>query len=137
MNDSSQDLNMVEANYKPLNPVSFLEKAADIYPNKTSIIYNDLKYTWKETYERCKKFASSLKKTGLKKGEVVGIVATNTPELYEAHFAVPMAGLVLNALNYRLDAKNIAYIIDHSEIRILFVDTEFSTVVKEAISSLK
>ena len=137
MNDSSQDLNMVEANYKPLNPVSFLEKAADIYPNKTSIIYNDLKYTWQETYERCKKFASSLKKTGLKKGEVVGIVATNTPELYEAHFAVPMAGLVLNALNYRLDAKNIAYIIDHSEIRILFVDTEFSIVVKEAISLSK
>ena len=137
MTDSFKDLKKMEANYKALNPVSFLSKAADTYPNRTSIIYNELKYTWKQTFQRCIKFASSLKKSGLKNGDVVGIIATNTPELYETHFAVPMAGMILNALNYRLDAKNIAYIIDHSEIRILFVDTEFSSVIKDALSLSK
>ena len=104
------------ANYQPLNPISFLVKAARVFPDLKSVIYNDIEYRWAETFERCSLFASALQKIGLKKGDVVGFMAANTPELYEAHFSVPMAGMVLNAINYRLDSKTIAYIIDHSEI---------------------
>ncbi len=137
MGNNFEFLTKNEANYKPLNPISFLYKAEEIFPERLSLIYDEIQYTWKETAIRCRKFASALRKEGLKSGDVVGIVAANTPELYESHFAVPMSGMVLNALNFRLDAKNIAYIIDHSEIKILFVDTEFSSVVKNALSMSK
>ena len=114
MNDS---FDKTEANYQNLNPISFLYKAARVFPEVKSIIYNDIEFKWEETLDRCKYFASALQKIGLKKGNVVGFMAANTPELYEAHFSVPMAGMVLNALNYRLDAKTIAYIIEHAEIK--------------------
>ena len=102
------DLKKTSANYQHLNPISFLVKAAKIFPDFKSIIYKDIEYTWDETFERCKLFASALQKIGLKKGDVVGFMAANTPELYEAHFSVPMAGMVLNAINYRLDSRTIA-----------------------------
>ena len=125
------------ANYQNLNPVSFLKRAASVYPEKKSIIYNDISYTWAETFDRCKRFANALKNMGLSKGDVVGFMAANTPELYEAHFAVPMAGMVLNALNCRLDARTITYIIDHSELKLLVTDKEFSNVVSEAVDKCK
>ncbi len=130
-------LNRTAANYQDLNPISFLVKAARIFPKNKSIIYNDTHFTWEETFERCKLLASALQNIGLKKGDVVGFMAANTPELYEAHFAVPMAGMVLNALNYRLDPKTIAYIIDHAEIKLLVVDKEFSAVIAEAVQKSK
>jgi len=112
----NNQLQKSDANYKALNPISFLVKAAAVYPNKKSIIYDEIQFTWLETFERCKQLASAFHNIGLVQGDVVGFMAANTPELYEAHFSVPMAGMVLNALNYRLDAKTLAYIIDHSEI---------------------
>ena len=124
------------ANYSPLTPIVFLEKAAKVFPDRYSIIHEEKYFTWEQTFKRCMQLASSLSQK-LTKGSVVGFIALNTPELYEAHFGVPMAGMVLNAINFRLDAKTIAYIIDHSEIKILFVDTEFMELGREAVNSSK
>ena len=126
-----------DANYSPLNPVVFLKKAAHTFPKRKSIIYQSRHYLWEETYTRCKKFASSLYSYGCKKGDTIGFLAMNTPELYEAHYSVPMAGMVLNAMNYRLDYKTLAYIIDHSEIKLLFTDLEFLEVAEDAIKLCK
>ena len=131
---SDIDFHKVDANYVPLNPVSFLRRTAKVFPNKTSIVYNDKVFTWSETFERCMRLSYSLKFEGLQKGDVVGFLAANTPELYEAHFGVPMAGLILNAINYRLDHKTISYILTHSETKILFADTEFIQTAKSAIN---
>ena len=129
---SHNKIGKVEANYTPLSPISFLSKAAKIFPEKTSIIYESQKFSWLETYSRCKKLASALSNQ-FNNGDVIGFLAANTPELYEAHFGVPMAGMVLNALNIRLDPKTIGYIIDHSEIKIIFADDEFLEFVIKAI----
>jgi len=133
----NNQLQKSDANYKALNPISFLVKAAAVYPNKKSIIYDEIQFTWLETFERCKQLASAFHNIGLVQGDVVGFMAANTPELYEAHFSVPMAGMVLNALNYRLDAKTLAYIIDHSEIKLLVTDKEFSSVIVKALKQCK
>ena len=124
------------ANYSPLTPIVFIEKAAKVFPDRLSIIHEEKHFTWEQTFTRCKHLANSLSQK-LAKGDVVGFIASNTPELYEAHFGVPMAGMILNAINYRLDAKTIAYIIDHSDIKLLFVDTEFLGLGKEAVSLSK
>ena len=129
---SHNKIEKVEANYTPLTPISFLSKAAKIFPEKTSIIYESQKFSWLETYSRCKKLASALSNQ-FNNGDVIGFLAANTPELYEAHFGVPMAGMVLNALNIRLDPETIGYIIDHSEIKIIFADDEFLEFVIKAI----
>ncbi len=133
MLEDNKSFDKVSANYVSLNPISFLRRTAKVFPNRSSIVYEDIKFSWSETFERCKKLASALKSEGLERGDVVGFIAVNTPELYEAHFGIPMAGLVLNAINYRLDAKTIAYILSHSETKILFVDTEFLATANEAI----
>ena len=130
------ELKKNHANYSPLTPIVFIEKAAKIFPDRYSIIHENKYFTWEQTFMRCKQLASSLSQK-LAKGNVVGFIASNTPELYEAHFAVPMAGMILNAINYRLDSKTIAYIIDHSNIKMLFVDTEFLQLGKEAVSLSK
>ncbi len=122
------------ANYAALSPVVFMRKAAEIYPDVPAIRYGEMERNWAETYARCRALASALLATGAQKGDVVTVMAHNTPELYEAHFAVPMAGLVLNALNTRLDAGTIAYILDHAEARVLITDREFSPVVKAALA---
>ena len=130
------ELKKNNANYAPLTPIVFLEKAAKVFPNRYSIIHENKYFTWEQTFLRCTKLASSLSQK-LTKGNVVGFIASNTPELYEAHFGVPMAGMILNAINYRLDAKTIAYIIDHSNIKLLFIDTEFFQLGKEAVNLSK
>ena len=137
MLEDNKSFDKVSANYVSLNPISFLRRTAKVFPNRLSIVYEDIKFSWSETFERCKKLASALKSEGLERGDVVGFIAVNTPELYEAHFGIPMAGLVLNAINYRLDAKTIAYILSHSETKILFVDTEFLSTAKKAIEISK
>ena len=134
MKDFDTTLKKNKANYVPLNPVSFLRKTAATFPSKNSIIYNNRTYTWLETYIRCKRLASALVMRGLEPGDTVGFVAMNTPELYEAHFGVPMAGLILNAMNYRLDPKTLAFIIDHSETKLLVADLEFLPVVEKALA---
>ena len=130
---SETDFHKMDANYVPLNPVSFLRRTAKVFPNKISVVYEDKSYTWSETFERCKRLSFSLKSEGFEKGDVVGFLAANTPELYEAHFGVPMAGLILNSINYRLDHRTISYILEHSETKILFADTEFIQTAKLAI----
>ena len=130
------ELKKNHANYAPLTPIVFMEKAAKVFPDRLSIIHEDKYFTWQQTFKRCKQLASGLSQK-LAVGDVVGFIASNTPELYEAHFGVPMAGMVLNAINYRLDAQTIAYIIDHSDIKMLFVDTEFLSLAEKAVDLSK
>ncbi len=122
-----------QANYTPLSPLSFLRRSAQVYPNRTAIIYGETRRTWAETYARCRRLASAIRGVGLRDGDVVAMMAVNTPEIYEAHFGVPMAGCVLNAINTRLDARVIAYILDHGAAKLLITDREFSGLVKEAV----
>lgn len=121
------------ANYVPLTPVSFLARSAAVYPNHTSVVYEDRRFTWGETYGRCRRFASYLSSKGISVGDTVAAMLPNVPAMYELHFAVPMAGAVLNALNIRLDAPSIAFQLDHGGAKIILVDPEFSTVIDEAL----
>ena len=124
-------------NFVPLSPVSFLSRTADTYPDHAAVIYGDRSYTWKQTAARCRQLASALQKLGVGVGDTVSIMAANTPELVEAHYGVPMCGGVLNAINTRLDADTVAYILAHSDAKILITDTHFSSVIKHALSQLK
>jgi fatty-acyl-CoA synthase len=126
-------LQLCDANYVALSPLSFLPKAAATHPDRMAIIYGDLHRSWREIYVRCRRFASALKKRGIAPGDTVAIIAPNIPAMYEAHFAVPMAGAVLNTLNTRLDAEAIAFQLNHGEARILLVDCEFSEVILRAL----
>jgi Acyl-CoA synthetases (AMP-forming)/AMP-acid ligases II len=124
------------ANFVPLTPLSFLQRAKDIYPNYEALVYEDRKYTWSEVYKRCIRFASALEKIGISKGDTVSFLAFNTPEIFEAHYSVPMTGGVLNTINIRLDAKTIAYILEHSEAKVLVVDRQLHAEVKKALNIL-
>ena len=137
MSHFNKNLDKNSANFIPLTPLSFLKRAKDIYPNYEALIYEDRKYTWKEIYKRCVKFSSSLEKIGVKKGDTVSFLAFNTPEIFEAHYSVPMTGAVLNTINIRLDAKTIAYILDHSDAKVLVVDRQLHVEVKKALNILK
>ncbi len=122
------------ANYVPLTPLSFLHRSADIYPQRTAIIYNQRRYTWAETRERCVRIASSLSQRGIGRNDTVSVFAFNTPEMVESHFSIPLAGAVLNAINTRLDAATVAYIIDHGESKMVIVDRQLWPVMEEALS---
>ena len=135
MSHYETNLDKNKANYVPLTPLSFLERAKDIYPNYEAIVYEDRKYTWNEVYKRCLKFASALEKIGIKKGDTVSFLAFNTPEIFEAHYSVPMTGAILNTINIRLDAKTIAYILEHSDAKVLVVDRQLHTEVKKALKT--
>ena len=137
MNKYEQNLDKNSANFVPLTPLSFLERAKDIYPNYEALIYEDRKYTWAEIYKRCIKFASALTKMGIGEGDTVSVMAFNTPEIFETHYSVPMTGAILNTINTRLDAKTVAYILDHSEAKVLIVDRQLHAVVEKALSSVK
>ena len=132
-----KNLDKNEANFVPLTPLTFLKRAKDIYPNYEAIIYEDRKYTWIDVYKRCVKFASALSKLGIKKRDTVSFLAFNTPEIFEAHYSVPMTGGVLNTINIRLDAKTIAYILDHSEAKALVVDRQLHIEVEKALGIIK
>ncbi|MBL8689843.1 MAG: AMP-binding protein, partial [Rhodospirillaceae bacterium] len=136
-NPYDTDLDKNPANFVPLSPLGFLERAAAVYPTRTSVVHGKTRHTWTETYARCRRLASALKKRGITKGDTVAIMAPNVPAMVEAHFGIPMAGAVLNALNYRLDAATIAFILEHGEAKVLITDTEFSPVIKEALKQLK
>ncbi len=128
------DLDPNPANFAPLTPLSFLERAASVYPDKLSLIHGDIQYTWSQTYRRCNRLASALKRKGIGPGDTVSFMGANTPETFEAHFAVPMAGAVLNALNVRLDAKAIAFILEHAEAKLLVTDREYSVTITQALA---
>ena len=128
-----QNLDQNSANYAHLTPLSFIERSASVYPNKISIIHGKTHYTWSQTYNRCCQLASALQKLGVGKGDTVSFMGANSPETFEAHFGVPMIGAVLNALNVRLDAKAIAFIIEHAETKVLFTDKEYSQTIRDAL----
>ena len=125
------------ANFTPLTPLSFIERTARVFPDQTAVIHGDIQRSWAETYQRCVKLAAALHNKGIGKGDTVAMMLPNVPAALEAHFGVPMCGAVLNALNIRLDAKMIAFILDHGEAEILLTDKEFSNTIKEALTLCK
>ena len=131
------DLDRCDANYVSLSPLSFLGRVARVYPDHPSVIHGGTRWTWRETAERCNRLASALAKRNIGPGDTVSVMAPNIPALYESHFGVPMTGAVLNALNIRLDAKTLAFILEHGEAKVLITDTEFSPVIREALSICK
>ena len=131
-----QDLDRNQANFAPLTPLSFLERCASVYPDRISLIHGDGSHTWLQTYKRCCLLASALMKIGIGTGDTVSFMGANTPETFEAHFGVPMTGAVLNCLNVRLDAKAIAFILQHAETKVLFTDKEYSATIAAALKLL-
>ena len=130
-------LDRCAANYVPLTPLGFLARSAKVYPDRLAVIHGQRRYTWAETDARCRRLASALARHGVGCGQTVAIMAANTPELYEAHFGVPMTGAVLCTLNTRLDPATIAYCLDHSEARVLITDREFAPLVEQALAMVK
>lgn len=126
-------LDQTSANHEPLSPISFLRRAAEVYPKRRAVVHGEVSYTYAELYERCRRLASALTNHGIKKGDTVAVLAPNIPAHLEAHFGVPMTGAVLNAINTRLDASAIAFILDHGEAKILMVDPELSGVARAAL----
>ena len=131
--EAYDQLPQTPANYAPLSPISFLQRAAAVHPERIALIHGSIRRTWSETYTRCRQLASALQRRGIQRGDTVAVMAPNVPELYEAHFGVLMTGGVLNALNVRLDADTLAYIFDHGECDILITDKEFAPVIREAL----
>ena len=125
------------ANYTALSPLSFLKRAAAVFPDGDAVVHGDTVYSWSETEGRCRRLASALAKHGIGKGDTVSVMAPNIPALYEAHFGVLMLGAVLNALNTRLDAAAIAFMLGHGEAKVLITDREFSATISEALAILK
>src|SRR5271165_2169387 len=124
------------ANYVPLTPIGFLLRSAAVYPNRLAVAHSERRYTWREALERCRRLAAALALRGVGRGDTVALMAPNIPEAFEAHFGVPMAGAVLNALNIRLDPDTIAFILRHGEAKVLVTDTEFAPVVGKALAQL-
>ena len=124
------------ANYVPLSPLSFIRRAAEVHGDHPAVIHGDRRYTWSQTYERCVRLASALNARGIGRNDVVSFICPNTPEMIEGHFGVNMAGAVLNAINTRLDADTIAYILEHAESKLVICDTQFSPVLTEALTIL-
>jgi fatty-acyl-CoA synthase len=125
------------ANFAALSPLGFLSRTTAIYPDKTAIIYDAARFTYRQFYQRCRQFAAALHRRGIARGDTVSVIAPNVPALLEAHYGVPMAGAVLNALNYRLDARSIAFILDHSQAKLLVADREFAPIVTKALAGLR
>ena len=129
-----QDMPRTAANHAPLSPLDFIERTAQVYPERLAIVHGDLRQTWAQTYARCRQLASALQQRGIGKNDTVAVILPNTPPMVEAHFGVPMAGAVLNALNTRLDPEAIAFMLDHGEAKALIVDPEFAGLIAKAMA---
>jgi fatty-acyl-CoA synthase len=129
-----QDLPRNEANHVPLSPLSFIERAAEVYPERLAVVHGELRRNWSELYQRCRQLACALNNHGIGRGDTVAVMLPNTPPMVEAHFGVGMAGAVLNTLNMRLDAESIAYMLDYGEARVVIVDPEFTGVMHKALA---
>ena len=127
------DLDQTPANHEPLSPISFIRRAAEVYPDRMAVIHGPMRLTYGQVYERCCRLASALVNREIEPGDTVAILAPNIPAHFEAHYGVPMTGGVLNAINTRLDAATIAFILDHGEAKILLVDPELADVAKAAV----
>ncbi|HET8871348.1 MAG TPA: acyl-CoA synthetase [Aquabacterium sp.] len=123
-----------EANFAPLSPLSFIERAAEVYPHRLAIVHGTLRQTWAQTYQRCRQLASALQSHGIGKNDTVAVLLPNTPPMVEVHFGVPMAGAVLNALNTRLDPEAIAFMLDHGEAKAVIVDPELTPLMAQALA---
>ena len=132
-----QGLERNAANFTPITPLLFIERSAQIYPNRLAVIHGKLRQTWQQTYERCRRLASALSKHGIGLGDTVAVMLPNTPPMVEAHFGIPMVGAVLNALNTRLDPESIAFMLNHGEAKVVIVDPEFSGTMKKALEIAK
>ena len=129
-----RDLDACGANHEQLTPLSFIERTAAIYPDRIALVHGPLRQSWADTYARTRRLGSALAARGIGRGDTVAVIAANIPQMYETHFGVPMAGAVLNAINTRLDAEAIAFILDHGEAKVVMVDPEFAPVVQEALA---
>ncbi len=137
MNNYNTNLEKNNANYVALSPLTFIERIKDVYPNYEALIYGNRKYSWLEVYKRVLKFASSLSKIGVGLGDTVSIMAANTPEIFEAHYSIPMTGAVINTINTRLDSKTVSYILEHSDAKVFIVDRQFKKIVSKSLENLK
>jgi fatty-acyl-CoA synthase len=124
------------ANHVPLTPNGFLLRSAAVYPDRLAVVHGKRRYSWREALERCRRLAGALAAHGVGRGDTVALMAPNIPEVFEAHFGVPMAGAVLNALNIRLDVETIAFILRHGEAKVLITDSEFAPVISQALRQL-
>jgi len=131
------DLDKNAANYVPLSPLTFIERTASVYPDRLAVVHGAVRRTWAETYARCRRLASALIKHGVGTGDTVAVMLPNIPEMLEAHFGVPMAGAVLNALNIRLDAEAIAYMLDHGQAKVLITDREFADTIADVLERVE
>ncbi len=131
------DLGRNAANFQPLTPLSFLARAAEVYPDTTAIIHGARSWKYRQFYARARQLASALARRGVKRGDTVSVLLANTPAMIEAHFGVPMTGAVLNTLNTRLDAAILGFTLDHAETKVLIIDREFSKVMKDALGRAK
>ncbi|MBS0349102.1 MAG: acyl-CoA synthetase [Proteobacteria bacterium] len=136
-NPYEQGLDKCAANYVPLSPLSFLERSAQVYPNRLSVIHGARRFTWSETYSRCRRLASALAQRGIGRGDTVAVMLPNIPAMVEAHFGVPMVGAVLNTLNTRLDPEAIAFMLAHGEAKVLITDPEFAAIIAPALELLE
>lgn len=131
------DIERNSANHLALSPLTFIERAAKVYPERTAIVHGALRQSWRETYARCRRLASGLARLGVRPGDTVAVMAPNIPALYEAHFGVAMAGAVLNALNTRLDAETLSFILDHGAAVVLLTDREYAPVMAQALAKTR
>jgi fatty-acyl-CoA synthase len=136
MSSYDLDLGRNAANHVPLSPLGFIARSAAVFPERLALVHGERRYSWSETYRRCRQLASALRRRGIGKNDTVAIMAANTPEAFEAHFGVPMAGAVLNALNIRLDAPMIAFVLGHGEAKLLITDREFAPVIEKALAAM-
>ncbi|HJV95141.1 MAG TPA: AMP-binding protein, partial [Albitalea sp.] len=136
MNPYELGLEKNDANFVALSPLSYLERAAQVYPERCAVVYGARRQTWRDTYARCCRLASALAQRGIGEGDTVAVMLPNVPAMFEAHFGVPMSGAVLNTLNTRLDAEAIAFMLQHGEARVLLTDREFAGVVQKALTML-
>ena len=131
------NLDKNHANFTPLSPLSFLQRSAEVYPNRKSIVHGSKSYTWSDTFKRSKQLASALTKKGVGKGDTVAVLCFNTPEIYEAHYGIPMIGAIINTINIRLDVDTISYILEHGEAKVVITDNELSPTIKEVLNKIK
>ena len=127
------DLDRNPANYQPLTPITLLERAAAVFPDRLAIVHGPMRRTYRDFYTRCRRLASAFAAHGIKRGDTVAIIAANTPALLECHYGIPMCGAVINTLNTRLDAAALAFMLDHGEAKVLIVDREFSSLMADAL----
>ena len=135
-NAFESNLDKNAANYTPLSPLSLIARTAYVYPRQLAVVHGDRRYTWAQTYTRARQLASALVAHGIGTGDTVAVMASNTPEMVESHFGVPMTGGVLNTLNTRLDADAIAFMLGHGEAKVLITDTEFAPIVEGALARM-